>query len=67
VLKSLSCDYFLGAHGSYFELESKYAKFKAGNTTAFIDPAGYKSFVDDREQAFRTELKKQQTAASQGN
>ena len=67
VLKSLSCDYFLGAHGSYFELETKYAKLKAGNATAFIDPAGYKSFVEDREQAFRTELKKQMTGASQGN
>jgi metallo-beta-lactamase class B len=61
VLKSLSCDYFLGAHGSYFDMESKYAQFKAGNSTAFIDPAGYKNFVADREQAFRTELKKQQT------
>lgn len=67
VLKSLSCDYFLGAHGSYFDLEIKYAKFKAGNASAFVDPAGYKSFVDDREQAFRTELKKQKAASSQGN
>ena len=60
VLKSLSCDYFLGAHGSYFDLEAKYAQWKAGNATVFIDPAGYKSFVADREQAFRSELKKQQ-------
>lgn len=60
VLKSLSCDYFLGAHGSYFDLEAKYAQWKAGNATVFIDPAGYKNFVADREQAFRSELKKQQ-------
>ena len=60
VLKSLSCDYFLGAHGSYFDLERKYARFKAGATTAFIDPDGYKRFVADREQAFRRELRKQQ-------
>lgn len=60
VLKSLSCDYFLGAHGSYFDLEAKYAQWKAGNATVFIDPAGYKNFVADREQAFRGELKKQQ-------
>src|SRR6185312_1178030 len=26
VLKSLPCDYFLGAHGSYFDLETKYPK-----------------------------------------
>ena len=60
VLKSLSCDYFLGAHGSYFDLETKYPRFKAGDATAFIDPAGYKNYVEDREQAFRRELKKQQ-------
>ena len=34
------------------------AKFKAGNATAFIDLAGYKSFVDDREQAFRNRVEK---------
>jgi metallo-beta-lactamase class B len=61
VLKSLSCDYFLGAHGSYFDLETKYAQWKAGRSTSFIDPEGYKNFVEDREQAFRRELKKQKT------
>jgi len=62
VLKSLSCDYFLGAHGSYFDMEAKYARFKAGASNAFIDPEGYKSYVEEREQAFRRELKKQKTA-----
>ena len=61
VLKSLSCDYFLGAHGSYFDLETKYAQWKAGRSTAFIDPEGYKNFLADREQAFQRELKKQKT------
>lgn len=59
VLKSLSCDYFLGAHGSYFDLEAKYARMKGGAAAAFIDPEGYKNFVADREQAFRRELTKQ--------
>ena len=59
VLKSLPCDYFLGAHGSYFDLENKYAQLKAGKTTAFIDPEGYKNYVADRERAFRSELAKQ--------
>ena len=59
VLNSLPCDYFLGAHGSYFDLETKYAQLKAGAATAFIDPAGYKSYVANREQAFRRELAKQ--------
>ena len=59
VLKSLSCDYFLGAHGSYFDMETKYAQLKAGKTAAFIDPEGYKNYVADRERAFRSELAKQ--------
>jgi metallo-beta-lactamase class B len=59
VLKSLPCDYFLGAHGGYFDMETKYAKFKAGDSTAFIDPVGYKNYVADREKAFRAELAKQ--------
>ncbi len=66
VLKSLSCDYFLGAHGSYFNLEGKYARMKAGVATAFIDPAGYKEYVAEREQAFRRELRKQK-AIPRGN
>lgn len=61
VLKSLSCDYFLGAHGSYFDLERKYARFKSGTTNVFIDPDGYKAYVTEREQAFRRELRKQQS------
>ena len=62
VLKSLPVDYFLGAHGSYFDLEKKYPKFKAGDAAALIDTAGYKSYVEEREQAFRRELKKQQVS-----
>jgi metallo-beta-lactamase class B len=58
VLKSLPVDYFLGAHGSYFDLETKYPRFRSGET-AFFDPAGYKNYVDDRERAFRMELNKQ--------
>ena len=60
VLKSLRVDYFLGAHGSYFDLESKYPRFKLGETV-FFDPKGYKNYVDDRERAFRMELNKQKS------
>jgi metallo-beta-lactamase class B len=56
VLKSLHCDLFLGAHGGYFGLSEKYARLKAGNTTAFVDPAGYKAYVAEREAAFEKEL-----------
>jgi glyoxylase-like metal-dependent hydrolase (beta-lactamase superfamily II) len=59
VLTSLPVDIFLGAHGSYFDLETKYPRLKEGATNPFIDPAGYKTYVAEREGAFRTELAKQ--------
>jgi metallo-beta-lactamase class B len=59
VLKSLHCDLFLGAHGGYFGLSEKYARLKAGNMTAFVDPAGYKAYVAEREAAFEKELARQ--------
>ena len=59
VLKSLPCDVFLGAHGGYYEMEAKYARMKEGGPNPFIDPDGYKSYVAEREQAYRKELAKQ--------
>jgi metallo-beta-lactamase class B len=59
VLKALPCDVFLGAHGSYYGMEAKYARIKEGGANPFIDPEGYKSYVAEREQAFRAELAKQ--------
>lgn len=60
VLQSQECDLFLGAHGGYFGLQSKYEQFKRGVTTAFVDPDGYKKFVAEKDQAFRDELRRQQ-------
>jgi metallo-beta-lactamase class B len=60
VLKSLPCDIFLGAHGSYFGLKEKYKRWEAGDHDAFIDPAGYKNYVNERQQAFEAELNRQQ-------
>ena len=64
VLKSLPCDVFLGAHGIYFDLTAKYARFKNGDHNVFVDPAGYKAYIADREQAFQEELTKQLHTAS---
>ena len=65
VLKGLPCDIFLGAHGSYFDLETKYAQLKKSGLAAFTDPEGYAEYVANREQAFRTELAKQTAAPRQ--
>jgi metallo-beta-lactamase class B len=59
VLKALPVDIFLGAHGSYFDLQKKYERLKEGAVTPFIDPVGYKAYVAEREDAFRRELAKQ--------
>jgi metallo-beta-lactamase class B len=58
-LQSLPCDVFLGAHGLYFGMEAKFARMKPGGVNPFVDSEGYKSYVAEREQAFRKELAKQ--------
>ncbi|HUB28670.1 MAG TPA: subclass B3 metallo-beta-lactamase [Terracidiphilus sp.] len=64
VLKELPCDVFLGAHGSYYDMLAKYPRLKEGGVNPFVDPAGYKAYVADREQAFEEELKKQEGTAN---
>ena len=59
VLQSLPCDIFLGAHGSYFDLQEKLPRMKPGASNPFIDPNGYKAYVAEREHAFETQLAKQ--------
>jgi metallo-beta-lactamase class B len=58
-LKALPCDVFLGAHGSYYDMEAKYARMQATGPNPFIDPGGYQAYVTEREAAFRAELQKQ--------
>lgn len=60
VLKSLPCDLFLGAHGAYFGMLAKYGKMQPGGPNPFIDPAGYKAYVAEREDTFRKEWARQQ-------
>ena len=47
---------------NYFDFETKYARLKGGALAAFVDPEGYKKYVADKEQAFKTELAKQRAA-----
>ena len=63
VLRSLPCDVFLGSHGWYFDIQEKYDRFIAGDKNAFIDPAGYKAYIDDAQKKFEAELKKQKAEA----
>jgi len=58
-LASLPCDLFLGAHGSYYGLEAKYGRMQKGDASAFVDPAGYTTFIAAKTAEFQAELKKQ--------
>ena len=59
-LKTLPCDIFLGAHGAYFNMIDKTARAGTTGESVWIDPAGYKAAVTEREKAFETELRRQQ-------
>lgn len=59
VLRSLHCDVFLGAHGNYYGMETKYPQIAKDGPNPFIDAEGYKNYVDERDRAFRAELARQ--------
>ncbi len=61
VLKSLRCDVFLGAHGSYYGMEGKYKRLMMGGSNPFIDERGYQSFVSEKEMTFLKELRRQKS------
>ncbi len=57
VLKSLPCDVFLAPHGSFFRLKEKSKLLAEGKEpNPFIDPEGYKEFLEDTESAFKNQL-----------
>ena len=60
LLRTLPVDVFLGAHGDFYNLRTKYANLRADGPNPFIDPAGFKAYVDDKEKAFDAELAAQQ-------
>jgi metallo-beta-lactamase class B len=61
-LRSLPADLFLGAHGSFFDLERKRRERDSARDPAdpFIDREGYRRFIDDAERRFRKELADEQ-------
>jgi metallo-beta-lactamase class B len=62
-LQALPCDVFLGAHGGYYGMIPKYEKAKSGSPkNPFIDPEGYRAYVELKEKAFRDTLTAQRAA-----
>ncbi len=61
VLLQQRCDVFLGAHGDYYGMLAKYEQLKVGNNKyPFVDPEGYRAYVELKQKAFRKTLADQQ-------
>ena len=60
VLQGLPCDIFLGAHGEYYGMLAKYERLKGAEKNPFIDPEGYRAYVELKAKAFRKTLGEQQ-------
>jgi metallo-beta-lactamase class B len=63
-LRALPADVFLGAHGGYFDLLTKLQQYSQLGPRAFVDPEGYRKFVDYSGKAFEATLMKQRAAAA---
>jgi metallo-beta-lactamase class B len=59
VLKEFPCDVFLGAHGDYYGMATKSERLKTTKKNPFIDPEGCRTYVAEREKAFRKVLGEQ--------
>jgi metallo-beta-lactamase class B len=64
-LRALPCDVFLGSHGGYFNLLGKLSLQSKNGASVWVDPDGYKAFVNRAELAFNITFAKQQQAAKQ--
>jgi metallo-beta-lactamase class B len=63
ILKSLPCDVFLGAHGSYYGMIEKDRLARAGAVVnPFFDAPGYRRFVEQKEKAFLETMAGQRAA-----
>ena len=65
VLKSLLCDVFLTGHGEVFRLAEK-SRQLADNSgrNPFIDPEGYRGFIERAERTFREQVRAEREASS---
>lgn len=62
-LHQLKPDLFLGSHGVFFGLTEKRAKLSSGaKDNPFIDPVGYRQWLDQAQKTFDEELARQRTA-----
>jgi metallo-beta-lactamase class B len=58
-LRGLAPEIFLAPHGGFIDLEEKLAALRGGNRRAFVDPEGYREYVDDAAAAIERTLAEQ--------
>jgi metallo-beta-lactamase class B len=57
ILEGLPCDVYLGSHGSFFHLHEKMERLRNGDSSAFVDPAGYRRFLAASRESFEQQLR----------
>ena len=60
LLRDLKPDVFVAEHGSVFGLEEKTKRAAVGGANPFVDPEGYRQFVEKSERAYLTQLRAEQ-------
>jgi metallo-beta-lactamase class B len=63
-LKALPCDVFLAPHGAMFGLTGKASRARGGaSLNPFLDPEGYRTYINGSERVFTERLKSERAAA----
>ena len=66
-LRGLKCGVFLGPHAGFFDLAGKMEKMRSGaKPNPFIDPEGFRRYVDQMEKSFNDERTKQLLSQKSG-
>jgi metallo-beta-lactamase class B len=63
VERSLSCDIFLGAHGSYFDMQQKLARVPEEGSSVWIDPNGYRLAIAEAEKSIEAKAARERRQA----
>ncbi len=61
-LRALPCQVFLGAHGSYFDMQAKLKRLPSEGQRVWMDPAGYQSLIHDAQGDVQQRIRQQEQA-----
>ena len=57
--KTMKPDVFLASHSWFFDLAGKYTRLGGGGTNPYVDPAGFRAWVDNMEKNWNTLMAEQ--------